>query len=323
MVSKACLRRSARRLRSCRPCGRIRLIGRGRWVGPRFPRPERGSRRECGAWLSVVVPAKNEAAGLPQLVEEIARALRPLCSPLGRRGAGAGTRLAGFEILIVDDGSTDSTLAVLRAARRRLPRASAGPRGEQRRDSRRRPPRGSARPEATGWRPSTPTSRTTRPTWRRLWQALPGHDAAAPAGGSSARTSGRSGSSVGGPTGSATRSSASRFATPGARSGFSQETWPYGCRCSTGGPPVPRPLAAPRRLSDRAGAGDPSPEAPRASHYNLWNRSLRVVVDLFGVAWLMEALGALSNWPRPPRDDLSSTSPAPLSPARRGVGQEI
>ena len=23
------------------------------------------------------------------------------------------------------------------------------------------------------------------------------------------------------------------------------------------------------------------------SHYNLWNRSLRVVVDLFGVAWLM------------------------------------
>ena len=23
------------------------------------------------------------------------------------------------------------------------------------------------------------------------------------------------------------------------------------------------------------------------SHYNLWNRSLQVVVDLFGVAWLM------------------------------------
>ena len=40
------------------------------------------------SFLSVVVAAKNEAANLPQLVDEIASALRPLCnddSPWARR----------------------------------------------------------------------------------------------------------------------------------------------------------------------------------------------------------------------------------------------
>src|SRR5947199_9792948 len=64
-----------------------------------------GRDREAGTWLSVVVPAKNEAASLPQLVDEIVQALRPLCD---------GDRLDGFEIVIVDDGSTDATPAVLR-----------------------------------------------------------------------------------------------------------------------------------------------------------------------------------------------------------------
>ena len=65
--------------------------------------------REAGSLLSVVVPAKNEAASLPQLVAEIAAALRPLSG--SRR---EGHRLDGFEIVIVDDGSTDETAAVLR-----------------------------------------------------------------------------------------------------------------------------------------------------------------------------------------------------------------
>src|SRR5262245_39884160 len=68
-----------------------------------------GEGPEAGSLLSVVVPAKNEAASLPQLVDEIAEALRPLC---GARGV--GHRLDGFEIVIVDDGSTDDTPAVLR-----------------------------------------------------------------------------------------------------------------------------------------------------------------------------------------------------------------
>ena len=48
--------------------------------------------------FSVVIPAKNEAENLPQLVQEITRRF-------------AGER---FEIVIVDDGSTDATAAVVR-----------------------------------------------------------------------------------------------------------------------------------------------------------------------------------------------------------------
>src|SRR5262245_28059997 len=55
--------------------------------------------------LSVVVPAKNESASLPQLVDEIAQALRPLCD---------NANLGGFEIVVIDDGSTDATPDVLR-----------------------------------------------------------------------------------------------------------------------------------------------------------------------------------------------------------------
>ncbi|MHC5543659.1 glycosyltransferase family 2 protein, partial [Singulisphaera rosea] len=56
--------------------------------------------------LSVIVPAKNESASLPQLVDEIAQALRPLC---------VDGRMQAFEIVVVDDGSTDATPEVLRS----------------------------------------------------------------------------------------------------------------------------------------------------------------------------------------------------------------
>ena len=49
--------------------------------------------------LSVVIPAKNEQDNIAPLVEEIVTALRGVCS---------------FEILYVDDGSTDNTYHVLR-----------------------------------------------------------------------------------------------------------------------------------------------------------------------------------------------------------------
>ena len=50
--------------------------------------------------------AKNEAASLPRLIDEITWALRPLCNsnPGG---------LNGYEVIVVDDASTDSTEWVL------------------------------------------------------------------------------------------------------------------------------------------------------------------------------------------------------------------
>src|SRR5262249_29503698 len=70
---------------------------------PRGPSDRAGTARS--KVLSVIVPAKDEAESLPQLVEEIVRAIRPLRE---------GRELDDFEVLIVDDGSTDATPAVLR-----------------------------------------------------------------------------------------------------------------------------------------------------------------------------------------------------------------
>lgn len=57
--------------------------------------------------LSVVIPVKNEADNIVPLVEEVEAALA------GR---------FDFEILVIDDGSTDATADRLKAARSRLPR---------------------------------------------------------------------------------------------------------------------------------------------------------------------------------------------------------
>ena len=54
---------------------------------------------------SVVVPAYNEAESLPTLLAEIEQALSPLGEP--------------FEAIVVDDGSTDDTLDVLRSESRK------------------------------------------------------------------------------------------------------------------------------------------------------------------------------------------------------------
>ncbi len=89
------------------------------------PRPRRGNLRGEGAraeWehrftnreagrrkrsvLSVVVAAKNEAQSLAQLMDEIAQALRPLCQS-------AVSGLAEYEVVLVDDGSTDETQQIL------------------------------------------------------------------------------------------------------------------------------------------------------------------------------------------------------------------
>jgi len=59
--------------------------------------------------LSIIVPAKDEEANLPHLVEEIVGVFRPLVGRVDRRH-----RLEAFEVLVIDDGSVDATAEVLR-----------------------------------------------------------------------------------------------------------------------------------------------------------------------------------------------------------------
>jgi dolichol-phosphate mannosyltransferase len=61
--------------------------------------------------VSVIVPAYNEEESVPPLVREIAAALRPSLAP--------------FEIIIVDDGSTDRTQAVAAELAREFPELRA------------------------------------------------------------------------------------------------------------------------------------------------------------------------------------------------------
>ncbi len=58
--------------------------------------------------LSLVVPAFNEAESLAELVNEIDRALAPMALP--------------WELVLVDDGSTDDTLAAMKSLARSEPR---------------------------------------------------------------------------------------------------------------------------------------------------------------------------------------------------------
>lgn len=58
--------------------------------------------------LSVVIPAKNESLNLVPLIHETTSVLRPFTQP-GR------STLEGFEIIVVDDASTDPTQLVLQA----------------------------------------------------------------------------------------------------------------------------------------------------------------------------------------------------------------
>lgn len=58
--------------------------------------------------LSIVIPAFNEHESLPELLESISKSVNPL-------------NLA-YEIIVIDDGSTDTTLEVLKALKPKYPR---------------------------------------------------------------------------------------------------------------------------------------------------------------------------------------------------------
>ena len=71
---------------------------------------------EAAPLLSVIVPVKDEEEAIAPFVERVSAVLERLAD---------GDEKASWEILFIDDGSTDSTMAAIRAAHRHDPRVRA------------------------------------------------------------------------------------------------------------------------------------------------------------------------------------------------------
>jgi glycosyltransferase involved in cell wall biosynthesis len=240
---------------------------------------DRAGEPGVGETLSIVVPAKDEAASLPELLGEVVRWFRPLTCP--RPGK---PRLAGFEVLVVDDGSTDGTPAALERLARECPEL--------------RPVRlarnvGQSAATVAGfrlakgdWVAVLDADLQNRPEdLAALWDALPGHDAAL--GWRTKREDVRSKRVI------------SRWANRVRNLVLGQSIRDTGCSVRIFRRKLALRLPAfhgmhrflgPLLLREGARVVQvPVTHRPRPhglSHYNLWNRSLRVVVDLLGVAWL-------------------------------------
>jgi len=80
--------------------------------GPKRPRRRTPARGGSKPLLSVIVPVKDEEQSVLPFVERVSRILDKACS-------------RDWEILFVDDGSSDTTLAVITAAHQRDPRVRA------------------------------------------------------------------------------------------------------------------------------------------------------------------------------------------------------
>jgi dolichol-phosphate mannosyltransferase len=228
--------------------------------------------------LSVVVPAKNEALNLPQLMDETVRALRPL-SKSGANG------LVAFEVLVVDDASADETPRVLSELSDIYPELrwlrlafSVGQSSAM---------IAGIRAARGNWIATLDADLQNNPAdLIQLWNALPSHDVAL--GWRLTRED------------VVSKRVISRWANRVRNIVLGQAIHDTGCSVRI----FPRTMALRLPIFDgmhrfmgplllREGCKliqVPVGHRPRlqgCSHYNLWNRSLSVIVDLFGVAWLL------------------------------------
>lgn len=223
------------------------------------------------AYLSALIPVYNEEENLRALGEEVTAAL----SPLGMT----------YEVLLIDDGSTDSSFSLIQELCRKHPGFKGIRLGRN---------AGQTAALAAGIKHASgelivcldADLQNDPADLVRLWGALPGHDVAL-----GWRVDRRDVWS---------RRLISRWANRVRNAAFGQSIRDTGCSVRI------FPRAAALRLPAFRGVHRflgplllregcrlvQVPVGHRArphgrSHYHIWNRSIRVVVDLIGVAWLL------------------------------------